>query len=94
MDGPGEWTFGVLPISWQFGGSEKAIESAFRQPGLDPATFATDLGILAIQGFEDMKKQARDTMIRDKFIAGEGQCALRQQLDGFCTGYPNRGNCG
>ena len=33
----------------------------FCQPGLDPATFATDLGILAIQGFEDMKEQARDT---------------------------------
>ena len=61
----------------------RRFESAFRQPGLDPATFATDLGILAIQGFEDMKKQARDTMIRDKFIAGQEQCALRRQLDGL-----------
>ena len=51
----------------------RRFKSAFRQPGLDPATFATDLGILAIQGFEDMKKQARDTMIRDKFIAGQEQ---------------------
>ena len=58
-------------------GLRRRFESAFRQPGLDPATFATDLGILAIQGFEDMKEQARDTMIRDKFIAGQGQCALR-----------------
>ena len=56
----------------------RRFESAFRQPGLDPATFATDLGILAIQGFE-----VRDTMIRDKFIAGQRQCALRRQLDGF-----------
>ena len=47
----------------------RRFESAFRRPGLDPATFATELGILAIQGFEDMKEQARDTMIRDKFIA-------------------------
>ena len=46
----------------------RRFESAFRRPGLDPATFATELGILAIQGFEDMKEQARDTMIRDKFI--------------------------
>ena len=53
----------------------RRFESAFRRPGLDPATFATELGILAIQGFEDMKEQARDTMIRDKFIAGQGQCA-------------------
>ena len=62
--------------------------SAFRRPGLDPATFATELGILAIQGFEEMKEQARDTMIRDKFIAGQRQCALRQQLDGFAQDTP------
>ena len=30
-----------------------------------------------------MKEQARDTMIRYKFIAGQRQCALRRQLDGF-----------
>ena len=59
---------GLDPATW--------FESAFRQPGLDPATFTTDLGMLAIQGFGDMKEQARDTMIRDKFIAGQGQCAL------------------
>ena len=61
----------------------RRFESAFRQPGLDPATFATELGILAIQGFEDMNEQARNIMIRDKFIAGQRQCALRRQLDGF-----------
>ena len=60
----------------------------FRRPGLDPATFATDLGMLAIQGFGDMEEQARDTMIRDKFIAGQGQCALRRQLDGFVQDTP------
>ena len=60
----------------------------FRRPGLDPATFATELGILAIQGFEDMKEQARDTMIRDKFIADQRQCALRRQLDGFAQDTP------
>ena len=69
-------------------GLRRRFESAFRQPGLDPATFATDLGILAIQWFGDMKKQARDTMIRDKFIAGQGQCALRRQLDGFAQDTP------
>ena len=30
-------------------GLRRRFESAFRQPGLDPATFATDLGMLAIQ---------------------------------------------
>ena len=69
-------------------GLRRRFENAFRQPGLDPATFATDLGILAIQGFEDMKEQARDTMIRDTFIAGQEQCALRRQLDGFAQDTP------
>ena len=69
-------------------GLRRRFESAFRQPGLDPATFATDLGILALQGFDDMKKQARDTMIRDKFIAGQEQCALRRQLDGLAQDTP------
>ena len=69
-------------------GLRRRFESAFRQPGLDPATFATDLGILAIQGFGDMKEQARDMMIRDKFIAGQGQCALWRQLDGFAQDTP------
>ena len=63
----------------------RRFESAFRRPGLDPATFATEL---AIQGFEDMKEQARDTMIRDKFIAGQRQCALRRQLHGFAQDTP------
>ena len=35
-----------------------------------------------------MKKQARDRMIRDTFIAGQGQCALRRQLDGFAQDTP------
>ena len=69
-------------------GLRRRFESAFRQQGLDPATFATDLGMLAIQGFGDMREQARDTMKRDKFIAGQEQCALRRQLDGFAQGTP------
>ena len=69
-------------------GLRRRFESVFRRPGLDPATFATDLGMLAIQGFGDMKEQARDTMIRDKFIAGQGQCTLRRQLDGFAQDTP------
>ena len=56
----------------------RRFESAFRRPGLDPATFATELGILAIQGFEDMKEQARDTMIRDKFIAVQRRSHCRR----------------
>ena len=35
-----------------------------------------------------MKEQAWDTMIRDKFIAGQRQCALRRQLEGFAQDTP------
>ena len=35
-----------------------------------------------------MKKQVRDTMIRDKFIASQEQCALRRQLDGLAQDTP------
>ena len=84
------WTGLVSGLSayYQSPGRLAGSTARFRQPGLDPATFATDLGILAIQGFGDMKEQARDTMIRDKFIAGQGQCALRRQLDGFAQDTP------
>ena len=69
-------------------GLRRQFAGALRQPGLDPARFATDLGMLALQGFGDMKEQARDIMIRDKFIDGQEQCALRRQLDGFAPGTP------
>ena len=35
-----------------------------------------------------MREQARDKLIRDKFIAGQEQCALRRQLDGFSEDTP------
>ena len=69
-------------------GLRRRLENTPRQPGLDPATFATDLGMLAIQGFSDMKEQFRDIMIRDRFIAGQEQRALQRQLDGFAQDTP------
>ena len=69
-------------------GLRRRFANASRQPGLDPATYATNLGMLAIQGFSDMREQARDMMIRDTFIAGQEQCALRQQLDGLSHDTP------
>ena len=76
-------------------GLRRRFESAFRQPGLEPATFATDLGMLAIQGFGDMREQARDTMTRDKFIAGQEQYVrATKAIRWVCTGYPDRGNRG
>ena len=44
----------------------RRFENAYRRPGLDPATFATELGILALRGFSDMKEKARDLMVGNK----------------------------
>ena len=34
MDGPGEWTFGILPIPWQIGGAEKAVRERVSPTGI------------------------------------------------------------
>ena len=60
----------------------RGFESVIRQPGMDPATFATELGTLAAREFGDMGKRARDAMIRDKFIAAQRHSGLRRHLDG------------
>ena len=60
----------------------RRFENAHRSPASDPATFATELGILALRGFSDMKEKARDLMVRDKFIASQRSCGLRRHLDG------------
>ena len=60
----------------------RQFENACRRPGLDPATFATELGILAVRGFSDMNEKARDLMICNKFIAAQRSCELRWHLDG------------
>ena len=48
---------------------------------MDPVTFATELEILAVRGFGDMGKRARNWMIRDRFIAAQQSCGLRRHLD-------------
>ena len=60
----------------------RRFENAHRRPGSDPATFATELGILALRGFSDMTEKGRDLMVRDKFIASQRSCDLRRHLDG------------
>ena len=60
----------------------RQFENARRRPGLDPATFATELGILALRGFSNMKEKAQDLMVRNKFIVAQQSCDLRRHLDG------------
>ena len=60
----------------------RRFEITIRRPGMDPATFATELGTLVARGFGDMGKHARDVMIRYKFIAAQRHCGLRRHRDG------------
>ena len=73
---------GRLAVFW------RRFESVIRRPGVDPATFATELGILAVLGFGDMDKRARDSMIRYRFIAAQQDCGLRRHLDGVPSDTP------
>ena len=59
----------------------RQFENAHRRPGSDPATFATELGMLALRRFSDMKEKARDLMARNKFIASQQSCDLPRNLD-------------
>ena len=60
----------------------RRFENAHRRPGSDPATFATELGILTLRRFSDMTEKGRDLMVRDKFITSQRSCDLRLHLDG------------
>ena len=64
----------------------RRFENGHRHPGSDSATFATELGALALHGFFDMTEKGRDLMVRDKFIASQRSCDLRRHLDGAAPG--------
>ena len=68
----------------------RRFESAIRRPGVDPATFTSELGILAVRGFGDMGKRARDSMVRDRFIVAQRNCGLHRHLDGVSSDTPIR----
>ena len=85
-----KWSFGVLQLNRETSCVPAAIESAIRRPRVDPATFATELVIIAVWGFGDMGKRARDSMIRDTFISAQRNCGLRRHLDGVSSDTPIR----
>ena len=68
----------------------RRFESAIRRPGVDPATFDTELGILAMRGLGDMGKRDRDSMIADRVIAAQRNCGLHRHLDGVSSDTPIR----
>ena len=63
----------------------RRFESTTRRPEMDPATFATELQTLAVRGFGDMGKRARD-----KFIVAQWNRGFRRHLDGVPPDTPIR----
>ena len=75
-----QWTAFARGLSDYFNSPGRLVavrqrfESASRRQGVDPVTFATELGILAVRGFENMSERARGLMVRSR--------ALRRHMDG------------
>ena len=89
FDGTGCWQQHILIFraimksnGWSMTTAALQFENAYRRPRVDPATFAMELGILAVRGFADMNRKAWDLMIRNKFIVVQRSCELRRHLDG------------
>ena len=61
---------------------------AFRRPGDDPSIFATELEMLAWRAFIDIDLKIQLQMVRDRFIDGQAECALRRHLDSLGLNTP------
>ena len=59
----------------------RQFEQMQRPPGEDPAAFAIALETLARRAFVDVDPAVRLQLVRDKFITGHRQLALRRHLD-------------
>ena len=59
----------------------RQFEQMIRPPGEDPAAFAIALETLARRAFVDVDAAVRLQLVRDKFITGQKQRALRRHLD-------------
>ena len=60
---------------------KRQFQQAFRRPGDDPSIFAIELETLARRAFMDIDTTIQLQMVRDRFIDGQAECALRRHLD-------------
>ena len=56
----------------------------------DPSVFVTELEILVARDFGDASPSARTWMVRDRFVSGHRDCALRRRLDSVPLDTPIR----
>ena len=67
---------------------KRQFRRAFRRPDDDPSIFAVELETLARRAFSDIDSLIQLQMVRDRFIDGQAECALRQHLDSFEPNTP------
>ena len=56
---------------------KRQFERAFRRPGDDPSVFAIELETLSRRAFVDIDSSIQLQMVRDRFMNGQAECALR-----------------
>ena len=59
-----------------------------RRPEDDPSVFAKELETLARREFIDIDYSIQIQMVRDRFIDGQAECALRRHLDSLKPDTP------
>ena len=67
---------------------KRQFQRAFRRPGDDPSIFATELETLARRAFMDIDLKIQLRMVRDRFIDGQAERALRKHLDSLGPNTP------
>ena len=85
-------------LSEHYGSSGRLAEykhqfrRAFHHPEDDPSIFAIELEMLARRAFADIDSSIQLQMVRDRFIDGQAECALRRHLDSFGPNTPMQNN--
>ena len=69
---------------------KRQLSRAFRRPDDDPSIFAIELETLARMAFADIDSSVQLQMVRDWFIDGQADCALRRHLNSFGPDSPMR----
>ena len=67
---------------------KRQFKRAFRRPGDDPSIFAIELETLARRAFVDIDPLIQLRMVRNRFIDGQAECALRRHLDSLGPDTP------
>ena len=66
----------------------RQFQRAFQRPGDDPSMFAIELERLARRAFIEIDISIQLQMVRDRFVDGQVECALRRHLDSLGPDTP------